>query len=75
PPWGQPAGVESMGRLLSCASVWLADWQVVGRWDFFQPSRFDVRGWLGSDPSRSLRMTMPGRMWEGSGITDNECLG
>ena len=35
PPWGQPAGVLSTVRLLSCASVRVADWQVEGRGDRF----------------------------------------
>ncbi|GJL59785.1 MAG: hypothetical protein NPIRA03_26420 [Nitrospirales bacterium] len=83
PPGGQPAGAQLMGCLLIGAFARLADVQVVGRWDLFsrRVSRCGVE--LGSDPSQALvlsevewiRMTLPGRMWEGRGIFDSECQG
>ena len=64
-----------MGCLLIGAFARLGDLQVVGRRDLFSRQVSMCGFELGSDPSRSLRMTMPGRMWEGRGISDIEGQG
>ena len=69
-----------MGCLLIGAFARLADLQVVGRRDLFSRQVSMCGFELGSDPSQALvlsevewiRMTMPGRLWEGRGISDIE---